>query len=130
MDKAYLLKKLAICITILAVVNFIAVYLNWYYFVWWFDMPMHFLGGLTVFYFGAIVWRFALKYVSFGRYLYESILTAVLIGVLWEALEFYLYIKYGSPMFSLVDSFSDVFFDLSGALLGAFLITGFRNQKI
>lgn len=111
-------KKLAKNITILAVVNFVAVYLNWYSFVWWFDMPMHFLGGLSVVYGCAILWAPALKCVSRNRFFFECIITAILVGVLWEALEYYLFINYGSPAFFIVDSFSDIFFDLAGALYG------------
>lgn len=129
METKILWKKMAWCVVSLAIINGFAVYLNWYSLVWWFDMPMHFLGGLTVFYFGAIVWNFALRYVSFGRYMYESIITALLIGVLWEALEYYLYIQYGSPEFKLVDSFSDIFFDLGGALFGAFMLSSRLNSR-
>jgi hypothetical protein len=107
---------------LLAVLNAIAISLHWYSIIWWFDMPMHFLGGLAVFYLSAYIWFGATKYVSVGRYIYESIITAVLLGVLWEALEFILYKKYGVPNFILLDSFSDLLFDLSGASIGAYLL--------
>ena len=117
-----LLRKLAISVITLAIINEIAIFIHWYSLVWWFDMPMHFLGGLTVFYFCAIIWIPARKWVSDGRFLFESIITTVLIGVLWEALELYLYIHYGSPDFITLDSMSDVFFDLTGALFAAYCI--------
>lgn len=122
---------MAICVLTLAILNTSATFLHWYEVVWWFDMPMHFLGGLTVFYFSAIIWKGALKWVTVGRFLFESIITALLIGVLWEGLEYYLFVNYGSPQFILMDSFSDVFFDLSGSILGALLIApGFYKSKI
>ena len=115
-----ILKRLCAAIVTLAVVNQAASFFSWYSLAWWFDMPMHFLGGVSVLYLGALLWLPALSYVSVRRYLYEAVITAVLFGVLWEALELYLHVRFGSPDFVLLDSVSDVFFDLAGALLAAF----------
>jgi hypothetical protein len=82
-------------------------------------MPMHFLGGVSVFFIAAVLWLPARKWVSDGRYIYECLITALLFGVLWEALELYLHVHYGSPEFFLTDSLSDVFFDMAGALAAA-----------
>ncbi len=81
---------------------------------------MHFLGGIAVFYLGAILWLPARSRVSTGRFLYEGIITALLLGVLWEALELFLHVRYGTPDFVLLDSISDLCFDLAGTLLAAF----------
>lgn len=118
-----LLHRLFFSVFVLAVVNAAAVYFHLYNLIWWFDMPMHFLGGFTVLFFSAILWLPARKRVSNGRYVYEIVITAVLIGVLWEALELYLYLQYGSPAFVTLDSLSDVVFDLAGALFAAWIIT-------
>jgi len=115
-----LLERLCILIVMLAVINQFASFFSWYVLVWWFDMPMHFLGGLSIFYLSAIVWLPALKYVPVWRFLYEAIITAVLLGVLWEGLELYLYLHYGSPDFVLLDSLSDMLFDVAGILFGSF----------
>ncbi len=116
-----LLNRLAVSVTALSVIFYLAVHFSLPDLLWWFDMPMHFLGGVCVFYFGAMVWLPARKYVPVWRYLYESIITAILLGVLWEALELYLYMHYGSPNFILLDSVSDIFFDLAGALCAAYM---------
>ncbi|MBP7805231.1 MAG: hypothetical protein KA052_03380, partial [Candidatus Pacebacteria bacterium] len=111
------LNRLCISIITLAVINQLATYFHWYNLLWWFDIPMHFLGGFTVFYFSAILWLPARKWVSDTRFIFEAVITTVLIGVLWEALELYLFFNYGSPAFFTLDSISDVVFDLAGALL-------------
>ena len=116
-----ILNRLAVAVVFLAIINGSATHFSWYSLVWWFDMPMHFLGGISVFYFSAIVWLPALRWVSARRFLYESVITAVLIGVLWEGLELFLYTHYGSPDFILLDSMSDVCFDLAGALFAAYM---------
>jgi hypothetical protein len=116
-----LLSSLGMSICVLAVINLPASLFYWYSLLWWVDMPMHFLGGISVFYLSALVWLPAMKWVGKGRFIYESIITALLLGVLWEALELYLHMHYGTPDFVLVDSISDVFFDLSGILLAVIL---------
>ncbi len=121
MPRIYILNRLALSIVFLAVVNFFATHFSWYSLLWWFDMPMHFLGGGAVFYLSAYVWSPALRYVPAWRFLYESLITALLLGLLWEALELFLYIRYGTPDFILLDSMSDVCFDIAGALLAAYL---------
>lgn len=122
MIRKQLLHRLVISVVSLAVINALAVYFYWYNLLWWFDMPMHFFGGFTVFFFCAIVWLGARKWVSNGRYIFEAVITAVLIGVLWEALELYLYLTYGSPGFITLDAISDVFFDLAGALFAGYKV--------
>lgn len=118
------LRALAQVIILLALFNWIAGLFNWYGLIWWFDMPMHFFGGVSVFYISAILWLPARKWVSNGRFLYESIITGLLLGVLWEGLELYLNIHYGSPQFILLDSLSDVCFDLAGIFLAAWFASG------
>lgn len=117
-----ILKRLAAAIISLAVLNFLGGFFSWYTIEWWFDMPMHFLGGISVLYIGAVLWLPALKRVSAQRYAYECLITAVLLGVVWEALELYLHMRFGSPQFILRDSISDVFFDLAGALFAMSLL--------
>lgn len=117
-----ILKRLAIAIVSLAAINFLGGFFSWYSIEWWFDMPMHFLGGISVLYISAVLWLPALKRVSRSRYTYECLITAVLFGVLWEALELYLHLRFGSPQFILRDSISDVFFDLAGAFWAMFLL--------
>lgn len=124
-----ILKQLAISFVILAIFNEIAVFLHWYSIIWWFDMPMHFLGGISVFYLSAIVWLPARKWVPDRRFLFECVITALLIGVLWESLELYLYLNYGDPNFVLIDSFSDLIFDFAGALLGAYSMIPFLGVE-
>ncbi len=125
-----LLKNLCISIVSLFILNEIASFFDWYDLLWWFDMPMHFLGGLSVFYLSAVVWIPALKIVPPWRFLFESIITGILLGVLWEALELYLYTHYGSPNFIPLDSFSDLAFDTAGIMLGAYMAVPLAELQV
>lgn len=120
-------KRLVWTIVILAIINALATFFHWYSLVWWFDMPMHFLGGVAAAFFSAVIWHPSRKYVSDTRYFFEIIITTILIGVLWEALELYLYIRFGAPAFMLTDSISDVFFDLSGGLVAVLSLIHFAR---
>lgn len=129
MTRSKLVQDLAVVIVLLAVFNGLASFFSWYTLAWWFDMPMHFFGGVSVFYISAILWLPARKWVRDGRYIFESVITAVFLGVLWEALELYLHVHYGSPDFILLDSISDVFFDLAGALVAAYLLVSQLSKE-
>lgn len=124
-----LIRKLAWSIIMLSLINLMASFFHWYTLLWWFDMPMHFLGGLSMLYLSAVLWRPALKWVSKGRYLYEICITALLFSVMWEGLEYYLHVRYGTPEFVLKDALSDILFDLSGVFLGLFVVSGVLKRE-
>lgn len=122
MIRSILVKRLAYVFVFLALINIFATFLHWYHLVWWFDMPMHFLGGLAVFYLSAVLWLPARKWVSDRRYLFEVFITALFFGVAWEGLEFFLFTRFGFPPFHLIDATSDLFFDMSGSLVGVLAV--------
>ena len=118
MIRPIIVRRLAKYFVILALINVPATLLYWYHLVWWFDMPMHFLGGVAVFYLAFLLWLPARKWVSANRFYFEVVITALLFGVLWEALELFLYVRFSYPAFHLTDSISDLFFDLAGVFFG------------
>lgn len=115
MLRTALLRKLAVCILILAIGNFLASVFYWYTTLWWLDIAAHMLGGMSVMYAAAVVLanRYG-KPSSAARYVWISALIALGIGLLWEGFEYYLYTHYGGPRFSPIDALSDVCFDLAG----------------
>ena len=82
---------------------------------------MHFFGGMTAFYIAAAVLFPFFRTQPLPRYLRLSILCALLIGVAWEAFELVLFVKFAFPPFHILDSLSDVCFDLAGILLAAYM---------
>ena len=95
--------------------------LFWYSLIWWFDMPMHFFGG--VFLALLIVWIFLkIRPVlcirpSPGTLLVLA-LSVLVVGVLWEVFELALNIYVTFDRINLYDSASDLFFDLAGGMIG------------
>jgi hypothetical protein len=123
-------KKILIRIVLLMFFIFIAdrigSFLHWYYTMWWFDMLMHFLGGLwlSLFFTYTFVRRNLLGEMS-TRTVGQIILWVFLVSVLWEVFEFSVNNVIGRTPFSVLDTTSDLFFDMSGAFLVLFY---FKNK--
>ena len=129
MPRPLLLRKLAIYIVVLAVLNLLASVFHWYETLWWFDMPMHFLGGVCVMYVSAIVALPSLKKgMGIGKYIRTCVISAVMLGILWEVFEFVLYRYAGGPVFVPLDSLSDLLFDLAGICAAAYAIVPFISN--
>ncbi|HBA45767.1 hypothetical protein A2W67_01650 [Candidatus Nomurabacteria bacterium RIFCSPLOWO2_02_40_28] len=112
MNRKRILKHLVFLMFFLFILNLIAQEFYWYFTIWYFDIIMHFLSGFWVGLF--------FLYVFYNENLFlKQILTVILgvllIGVLWEAFEFFLNII-AKEQFNIVDTASDIFFDLLGGL--------------
>ncbi|HRH31364.1 MAG TPA: hypothetical protein PK950_01735 [Candidatus Paceibacterota bacterium] len=93
-------------------------YFSWYSSVWWYDMLMHFSGGIMI---GsvALLFAFALKFNWFGQTSapkYGRILLMALFAIIfWEGIEFSLS-SVGGDEFHLLDSLSDILLGTAGSL--------------
>ena len=85
----------------------------WYDSIWWFDMLTHSLSGFWVALFFIYVFvrkmHFPIPFVKVFFYLF-------LIGVGWEIFEFIVNNYIGPDPFDILDTLSDIFFDLAGGL--------------
>lgn len=111
------------------VLNTIGIWLSLYSVIWWYDMPLHFFGGLFT---GLLVIWFLMKYSSFNKASYFKIVFWVLaisfvIGFVWEFYEIFFY-KIGSLNYSMLDATSDLFFDLAGSIQALFIY--FRHKDL
>ena len=120
MLRSLLLRRLALSITVLAVGNLVGTLLHWYSLLWWLDMPAHFLGGFAVFYLSAV---FLLPYLKKGmsdsRFVFLSILSGFVLGVIWEGFQLFLSVYSGGVQPILLDVLSDLCFDLAGSLIAS-----------
>ncbi len=109
--------------------HLVALQFYWYYSLWYFDMIMHFLGGLWVALFFTYVFLRG-KEPRPGRSLFLKVLAAMLaIGILWEFYEYYLNIVSATP-WDKADTLSDIFFDLFGGLCAIiYLLVPLENQR-
>lgn len=108
-------KKLSIYLVSLILfifaVNYIAMKFYWYSAIWYFDMPMHLLGGFWLGF--ALIWLFRLKELSF-KLIFKIILCVFLIGILWELFEIFVDKTIAQNPFNILDTISDMCFDLAG----------------
>ena len=114
MDRKKLLTYLAFLIFFIFAVNYAAMKFYWYFSIWYFDMPMHFLGG---FWLGlALIWLFSVKELSF-KIIFKIILGVFFIGILWELFEISIDKTITQNPFNILDTISDMCFDLAGGAL-------------
>ncbi len=112
MNKEKLLKRMTFMVFFIFIVNFLAMKFYWYSSLWWFDMPMHFLGG---FFLGMLgIYILSLKDFNFSEFL-KIFLFVLVIGIGWEVFEVLVNQISHNP-FYILDTISDIFFDVSGGL--------------
>lgn len=109
--------------------NTLGVWISLYGILWWYDIPMHFFGGLFT---GLLVLHFLLgykktRYLPTHRIIFISLVLVCVIGLMWEGYEIVFDIVAGRRHFFL-DSLSDIFFDMAGAVEAAFIYL--RHRRI
>lgn len=123
MDRKRLFKILAYLIVLIFLVNYVAVKLYWYNSIWYFDMIMHFLGGLWV---GLI----SLYFFSSKTPYLKILLFVLFIGLGWEIFELLFNNIIAQNPFNALDTISDIFFDLSGGLCAILYVWKKLQKKI
>ena len=122
MNKQDLLKTSLWLVIAIFFLNSMAMKFHWYFTIWWFDMPMHFLGGIFI---GLLALAFSPR-----RPVLTAFLSVLMIGVLWELFEFSLdtFITYNPHNF--LDTFSDLVFDLVGGLTASlYFLYNYKHEK-
>ena|SRR3990167_7208769 len=124
-DRKKILSYLTFTIIFIAVVNILSIDFAWYFIYKWFDMPMHFLGGL--------VSLFLISYVfydnanTFKNKFILLIFSTFLLGIAWEIYEYFITNLWGGLDFNKMDTISDVVFDIFGSFLGILIINKNKN---
>ena len=125
-DRKKFLKYLTYLMFLIFIIDLLALKFYWYFSIWWSDMLMHFFGGLWL---GlAFIWFLLRKNISFEphfQFICQTISFVLLIGVLWEFFEFFTNNYIGGDRFNILDTVSDIFFDLAG---GTFAILYFFKK--
>lgn len=111
-------KKLVIRIVSLIffvfIIHSLAMKFYWYFSIWYFDMPMHILGGFWI---GlAIIWLFKIKDLSRDT-IAKIILGFLLIALFWEVFEFSVDKTITQNPFNVLDTISDICFGFAGAFI-------------
>jgi hypothetical protein len=124
-----LIKKALFLIIVIFVLNKVANMFFWYTSIVWFDMLMHFLGGVFVALAVGSVLTGYLKNAE-NKKVFWIILTSVLVvGLGWEVFEFSVQeIVKVTGLADVPDSLSDLFFDAIGAAVGTLFVIQAKNK--
>jgi hypothetical protein len=109
-----------------------ALHFFWYWTYWWFDIPMHFLGG---------AWLGGMAILALRRWAPEkverrglvyltAIGTALFVGGLWEVFEFSLDTFVIMRVNDIIDTMSDLGMDVAGVLFTSFCLLAFSKKEI
>ena len=117
---------LPICIIalgiVIAILHGFALMHHLYFSVWWFDIPMHFSGGVLVSIVGIWVLAqfFPATILGSSSYplLLQVILFAVIVGTVWETFELIFKLTYTDPLIYIADTAKDMTLDIIGACAG------------
>jgi len=110
-NRKKLLIRIISIIFLIFFLNLLASKFHWFFSIWWFDMPMHFLGG---FWLGLILlWYFPQESLSSLSVL-KIILGVLLIAIGWEIFEIVVDRTITQNPFNSLDTLSDLCFDLAG----------------
>lgn len=127
-------------LSLLIVSHTVALVYKLYWFIWWLDMPMHFMGGFSA---ALIFFWFFGKFPEYFNLWKNFLITLIfvlswvaLVGVFWEFLEFLCNVlilsKDNLPTLQilwLADTLKDLSFDLIGGL-SLSVIMNFRFKKL
>jgi hypothetical protein len=122
MSKRLLLSACVLIFFIWAI-NSLANMFYWYSAMWWFDIPMHILGGaFLALLLGAIFFK---KLISLNK---KEITITILLGVVivgagWEVFEYVVqHMIKGLPLANFPDSIKDMLMDIIGGFLASFFV--------
>lgn len=124
-----ILNRAALAVFGTFIFNSLGVWMSVYGILWWYDMPMHFFGGLFT---ALLIVYFLLGYKKTAylptiKIILIALAVALVIGLLWEGYEIFFDIIAGRRHI-FIDSTSDLFFDMAGAIEAMFIYL--RHRKI
>lgn len=106
-------------VVVIFLVNLAAMKFFWYSSIWWFDMPMHFAGGVFLGLVALASYARAKGMENPAMKAFIVVLMATLVfGVGWEIFEFGIDTFITFSPHNLLDTVSDICFDLAGAFTG------------
>jgi uncharacterized membrane protein YjdF len=127
--KAILIKQSLFLIIIIFILNKVANLFFWYTSIVWFDMMMHFLGGVFVALALGSVLTGYLKNAENKKVFWVILVSVLVVGLGWEVFEFSVQeLVKVVGLADIPDSLSDLLFDALGAIVGTFFVIRAKNK--
>lgn len=114
----------------IASLNQIAISFHLYWLVWWFDILMHFLGGLWVG-LSALWFVYFSDFLKFFEYnkrniFLISLITTIVVGLGWEVFEFIIEVDFSNGYWK--DTIQDLIMDTIGAITASIILINFYKK--
>lgn len=109
--------------------EFLGIVFNVYFVYWWFDIPVHFLGGVAVSFMAVLFLNFfrekkMIELKSKMLFVLTAVAITVLVSVLWEFYEFLRFYFLGFELGTNLDMTTDLFMGFLGGLVGGICFRG------
>lgn len=124
-----------ITIAVIAALHFSALQFYLYWRFWWFDILIHFFGGLwAALSFLWLFFQFGFTNIIKNNKNYNlavAFLASFLVGVMWESFEYYFGIAVTDAANYTVDTMTDISFDLIGGFAAycVFMFKGYHEAE-
>ena len=103
----------------LAILYIAALSQDLFFYIWWFDIPLHFLGGLWIGLTSIYIYHHSERFkpIVLENHLFLSIfLCVIVVGVLWEFFEYYTGLAFAFGNYPL-DTVKDMLMDILGGVV-------------
>lgn len=117
MDYKKLLKYSAVLIFFIFLMNYLALRFHWYFSIWYFDMLMHFLGGIWLGFISIYLFNFD---PNSKKSFFNIIAAVFIVGMGWEIFEIVVNAYTTENTFNILDTLSDLLFDTAGGVFALF----------
>ncbi len=115
MHKKPMFKEMFVTLLLIWVLHLLGIYLYLYWLFNWYDIVLHFLGGVWVSL--IIIWILSILEVQDKKMFFYVLLSIIIIGFSWEIFEYLTGIT-GPTFIELIDTIKDLLNDTLGALIG------------
>lgn len=135
MSKEKLSNLVSVLALVLAIAHILAMKFNLYFTVWWFDIPIHLLGGLWAGMFAVYYYTVTNQHIVGHvppKKLFIIVISGVLIvGFSWEAFEYFSGYTFTTKSNYITDTIIDIVFDIIGGITAWLLVkeNGYLNLK-
>lgn len=115
------LNKIFVLIVCIAIFHITATVFHFYWSIWWYDLPLHYLGGIFIS-LSSLWFLFFSGYVSFGvkktsDFIIISFIVTFSVAVLWELFELIVGPDFTRQGYA-VDTYVDLIMGIAGSLTG------------
>jgi len=113
---------MALTAVLVGVGQTVAVEHSLYWNIWWFDIPMHFLGGLWVALIALWFYKtFAGDNASSNKGYLVALTATIIVGLLWELFEIVMGLTVSQPNYE-ADTILDLIMDVTGAIVATRIV--------